>query len=146
MGDSWQPEDEEEDSKNRQRPRTTNLSGASFSSAEAFKPSELPLRAKNEKKAKKAKPQVEEGVMRLVNTFAAIPTPSQPLATIGQGGMPPSARCDIEALSGRMGRMETCVVNAAVMANSWPHKGVEGKRFNKPMVVDIDLPVWRDNG
>lgn len=35
-------------------------------------------------------------------------------------------------------RNETCVVNAAIMANSWPHKG--GKRFNAPIVVDLDLP------
>ncbi|KAL2268495.1 hypothetical protein VTJ83DRAFT_3341 [Remersonia thermophila] len=40
----------------------------------------------------------------------------------------------------RTGRLETCVVNAAIMATSWPHLG--GKRLNKPVVVDIDLPVW----
>ena len=39
----------------------------------------------------------------------------------------------------RRGRRETCVVNAAIMATGWPHR----KRFNKPIVVDIDLPVWR---
>ena len=64
-----------------------------------------------------------------------------PPATQGQGGVPPSRRCDLEALSGRMGRQETCVINAAMMASSWPH-GTGGKRFNKPIVVDIDLPVW----
>ncbi|KAK2765536.1 hypothetical protein FQN54_008390 [Arachnomyces sp. PD_36] len=47
---------------------------------------------------------------------------------------------DTEALLGRLGRKETCVVNASIMANSWPHKG--GKRFNAPIVVDLDLPVW----
>jgi hypothetical protein len=41
----------------------------------------------------------------------------------------------------RAGRRETCVVNCAIVANGWPHTG--GKRFNKPIVVDIDLPVWR---
>ncbi|KAK5124579.1 hypothetical protein LTR16_003521, partial [Cryomyces antarcticus] len=48
---------------------------------------------------------------------------------------------DVEALSGRMGRKETCVINAAIMAASW---GQSPKRFNKPIVVDIDLPVWED--
>ncbi|KAK4157520.1 Metallo-dependent phosphatase-like protein [Chaetomidium leptoderma] len=41
----------------------------------------------------------------------------------------------------RAGRRETCVVNCAIVASGWPHPG--GKRFNKPIVVDIDLPVWR---
>jgi hypothetical protein len=40
----------------------------------------------------------------------------------------------------REGRRETCVVNCAILATGWPHPG--GKRFNKPIVVDIDLPVW----
>ncbi|KAK4189106.1 Metallo-dependent phosphatase-like protein [Podospora australis] len=37
------------------------------------------------------------------------------------------------------GRRETCVVNCAIAATSWPHSG--GKRFHKPIVVDLDLPV-----
>lgn len=41
----------------------------------------------------------------------------------------------------RAGRRETCVVNCAIVANGWPHVG--GKRFHKPIVVDIDLPAWR---
>ncbi|EEH39646.1 ser/Thr protein phosphatase family protein [Paracoccidioides lutzii Pb01] len=36
------------------------------------------------------------------------------------------------------GRNETCIVNAAIMATNWPHRG--GKRFNNPLVVDLDLP------
>ena len=44
-------------------------------------------------------------------------------------------------LPGRRGRRETCIVNCAIVATSWPHRG--GKRFNKPIVVDLDLPVWR---
>jgi hypothetical protein len=36
---------------------------------------------------------------------------------------------------------ETCIVNAAIMASSY-HARAGGKRFNKPIVVDIDLPVW----
>ncbi|KAK0727438.1 Metallo-dependent phosphatase-like protein [Lasiosphaeria miniovina] len=41
----------------------------------------------------------------------------------------------------RMSRRETCIVNCAIMASNWPHAG--GRRFNKPIVVDLDLPVWR---
>lgn len=37
-------------------------------------------------------------------------------------------------------RRETCLVNAAIVATSWPFKG--GKRFNAPIVVDLNLPVW----
>jgi hypothetical protein len=62
-------------------------------------------------------------------------------AVRGQGGIPPSGRCDVEALSGRMARRETCVINAAMMASSWPHST---KRYNKPIVVDIDLPTWEE--
>ena len=62
----------------------------------------------------------------------------------GQGGIPPSGRCDMEALSGRMARRETCVINAAMMASSWPHKANNLKKYNKPIVVDIDLPTWEN--
>ena len=62
-------------------------------------------------------------------------------AVRGQGGDPPSGRCDMKALDGRMGRKETCVVNAAIMASSWPYKISAGRKYNKPIVVDIDLPV-----
>lgn len=37
-------------------------------------------------------------------------------------------------------RKETCIVNAAIMATSWPHPG--GKQFNAPIIVDLELPVW----
>lgn len=47
-------------------------------------------------------------------------------------------------LSGRKGPLlgegETCVVNAAIMKSSFPHVG--GKQFHKPIVVDVNLPVW----
>ncbi|CAH0038665.1 unnamed protein product [Clonostachys rhizophaga] len=63
--------------------------------------------------------------------------------TIGLGGDDPqSSRCDWEALGGRMGREETCIVNAAIMKSRYPHVG--GKQFNKPIVVDLDLPVWEE--
>lgn len=60
--------------------------------------------------------------------------------TQGRDSRKRGGRGDTEALSGRLGRKETCVVNASIMANSWPHRG--GKRFNAPIVVDLDLPVW----
>jgi len=41
----------------------------------------------------------------------------------------------------RRGRKETCVVNAAIMAAGW---GDSPKQFNKPIVVDVDLPVWTE--
>ncbi|KAF4993903.1 hypothetical protein FGRMN_6150 [Fusarium graminum] len=63
---------------------------------------------------------------------------------LGLGGDPASPRSDQMALIGRMGRRETCVVNAAIMKSRYPHIG--GKQFNKPIVVDLDLPVWEDNG
>lgn len=62
---------------------------------------------------------------------------------LGQGGDPRSGRSDSEALQGREGRLETCIVNAAIMASSYPYTGNAGQRYNKPIVIDIDLPVWR---
>lgn len=41
-------------------------------------------------------------------------------------------------------RKETCIVNAAIVATSWPHRG--GKQFNAPIVVDIELPEWDRRG
>jgi hypothetical protein len=81
------------------------------------------------------------GLSSITSHLLAVPAESLPPATRGQGGVPPSQSCDLEALSGRMGRQETCVINAAIMASSWPH-GAGGKKFNKPIVVDIDLPIW----
>ena len=49
----------------------------------------------------------------------------------------------MEALDGRIGRKETCIVNAAIMASSWPYKVNAGRKYNKPIVIDIDLPVWK---
>lgn len=63
---------------------------------------------------------------------------------VGYGGDPESdSSCDYEALAGRTGRKETCVVNAAIMKGSYPHS--EGKLFSKPIVVDLLLPVWQEN-
>ncbi|EEA27546.1 hypothetical protein TMatcc_004151 [Talaromyces marneffei ATCC 18224] len=47
-----------------------------------------------------------------------------------------------DAHANRRLRKETCIVNAAIMARSWPYIG--GKAFNRPIVVDINLPVWND--
>lgn len=84
----------------------------------------------------------EIGNSRVVSSLLAITPDHLPPATRGQGGVPPSQRCDLEALSGRMGRRETCIINAAIVASSWPHPG--GRKFNKPIVVDIELPVWEE--
>ena len=62
-------------------------------------------------------------------------------ATRGQGGSPPSGCCDLEALAGRRGRRETCVINASIMASSWPYKFKDNRKYNKPIIVDVDLPV-----
>lgn len=39
-------------------------------------------------------------------------------------------------------RNETCIVNAAIMKSKHPHIG--GKQYNKPIVVDVLLPVWEE--
>jgi hypothetical protein len=71
----------------------------------------------------------------------AVETTADPgIGVFGVGGDSRSARCDRQALQGRTGRKETCIVNCAIMANSYPHTG--GKKYNKPIVVDIDLPMW----
>ena len=58
-----------------------------------------------------------------------------------QGGMPSYGCCDL-ALKERLGKQETCIVNAAIMAFGWPRKGSGGKTYNKPIVVDVELPAW----
>ncbi|KAL8802511.1 MAG: hypothetical protein Q9182_003751 [Xanthomendoza sp. 2 TL-2023] len=56
---------------------------------------------------------------------------------------PTPASSNTEILGGPLGRKETCIINAAIMATSWPHKAVNGRgKYNKPIVVDIDLPTW----
>lgn len=83
-------------------------------------------------------------ISRITTALLAVPAETLPAAIRGQGGSPPSLRCDLEALSGRLGRSETCIINAAIMASSWPHNRSGGKKYNKPIVVDIDLPVWEN--
>ncbi|KAH6889810.1 Metallo-dependent phosphatase-like protein [Thelonectria olida] len=72
-------------------------------------------------------------------TFGSGNVDAQPSSPVGLGD-PTSPRRDQVALEGRMRRRETCVVNAAIMRSNWPHTG--GKSFNKPIVVDLNLPVW----
>ncbi|KAE8352027.1 Metallo-dependent phosphatase-like protein [Aspergillus coremiiformis] len=50
--------------------------------------------------------------------------------------------CPNDPLNSRANRRETCFVNAAILATSWPHRG--GKRFNSPIVVELELPTWRE--
>ncbi|KAI1825592.1 Metallo-dependent phosphatase-like protein [Xylaria intraflava] len=66
------------------------------------------------------------------------------IGTLGLGENPGSARSDGAALAGRLGRKETCVVNCAIQHSSYPHAGRGPRRLNKPIVVDLDLPVWGD--
>ncbi|KAF2757856.1 Metallo-dependent phosphatase [Pseudovirgaria hyperparasitica] len=46
---------------------------------------------------------------------------------------------NISAMAGREGKKETCIINAAICGTSW---GQGPRKFNKPIVVDLDLPVW----
>lgn len=91
-----------------------------------------------------SRPNSSSGLQLVSPHAVAAPADLLPRACRGQGGVPPSMRCDLEALSGRMGRKETCIINAAMMASSWPHSAGGGKKFNKPILVDIDLPVWEE--
>ncbi|KAI2607936.1 Metallo-dependent phosphatase [Hypoxylon sp. NC1633] len=65
------------------------------------------------------------------------------IGTRGFSGNPASARSDGKAFIGRLGRKETCVVNCALQASNYPHSGP--RSLHKPIVIDIDLPVWDDN-
>ena len=40
------------------------------------------------------------------------------------------------------GKRESCVVNCAILASNYPHVG--GKKFHKPVVVDLELPVCNE--
>ena len=64
------------------------------------------------------------------------------LSTSGQGG-PSSTMCvDQEALLGREGRLQTCVVNASyVPVRNLSRSHRAGRSFNKPVVVDMDFPL-----
>ena len=56
--------------------------------------------------------------------------------------LPSNSNTKLHSLNSlRLLRKESCIVNAAIMASSWPHRG--GKQFNAPIVVDIELPAWQ---
>jgi hypothetical protein len=79
-----------------------------------------------------------ETMKRPISPIPPAPTTQFP-ATQGQGEDSTGRRSDIEAWSGREGRAETCIVNASILGSSFPHP--TGKRFNQPVVVDLELPV-----
>ncbi|KAI2463416.1 Metallo-dependent phosphatase [Annulohypoxylon bovei var. microspora] len=93
-------------------------------------------------------PVAEESIMmtptKTQGVIGAMPEGASPgIGTRGLGRNPASARSDGPGLISRLGRKETCVVNCAIQAASYPHLGP--RRLHKPIVVDIDLPVWEDN-
>ena len=92
--------------------------------------------------ASSSDPTAGLGMSIVTAEVGAVPSVSLTPVTRGQGGIVPSRSCDLDALSGRLGRRETCIINAAIIASSWPYP-LGGKKFNKPIVVDIDLPVWK---
>ncbi|KAI8626259.1 Metallo-dependent phosphatase-like protein [Xylariaceae sp. FL1651] len=65
--------------------------------------------------------------------------------TLGLGEDPNSARSDQAALAGRLGRRETCIINCAIQATSYPHSSQGSRKLNKPIVVDLDLPIWEEH-
>ncbi|KAL7624910.1 hypothetical protein AAE478_004124 [Parahypoxylon ruwenzoriense] len=78
-----------------------------------------------------------------VSTMTTVSDGANPgIGTRGLRGNPASARSDGAVLAGRLGRRETCVVNCAIQATNYPHSGP--RKLNKPIVIDIDLPVWDD--
>lgn len=75
----------------------------------------------------------------------AMRTPTQLHSPLGESSLPkPSSDFAMDQRNepnrAKQTRSETVVINAAIMASSWPH-GNGGKKFNKPIVVDIDLPI-----
>ncbi|KAI1407628.1 Metallo-dependent phosphatase [Hypoxylon sp. FL1857] len=85
-----------------------------------------------------------KGAMTMeTNTRAILEGAFPGIGTRGLSGNPESARSDGSVLAGRLGRKETCVVNCAIQASSYPHSGP--RKLHKPIVIDIDLPVWEDD-
>ena len=62
-------------------------------------------------------------------------------STRGQAGWYVSICTDQEALLGREGRLETCIVNASyVPVRNLSRSHRAGRSFNKPITVDMDFP------
>jgi hypothetical protein len=59
----------------------------------------------------------------------------------GKNGLEAALLPDAEALDRRLRRKETCIVNAAIMTSKWSHGTGFVKLYNKPIAVDIDLPL-----
>jgi Icc-related predicted phosphoesterase len=57
--------------------------------------------------------------------------------------LPGQTMFNVEHQNPSFDRGQTCIVNAAIMSTSWPYQS-GSQRFNKPIVLDIDLPTWRD--
>ncbi|KAJ5677706.1 uncharacterized protein N7477_003339 [Penicillium maclennaniae] len=85
-----------------------------------------------------------EGFSCSLPASASPMSPSGVSAVSGQGCAPSVSAADTHGLDQALHtlRKETCIVNAAIVATSWPHRG--GKRFHAPIVVDLELPVWQD--
>ena len=63
--------------------------------------------------------------------------PASPVDAMPESEM--SYEYEIEVDGAPKGRNETCVVNACILANAFPYTG--GKKFNAPIMVDLDLPL-----
>ena len=85
-----------------------------------------------------------EGFSCSAPAYSSPMLPSRVSAVSGQGFAPSLGAADIHEIDHALQalRKETCIVNAAIVATSWPHQG--GKRFHAPIVVDLELPVWQD--
>ena len=62
-------------------------------------------------------------------------------ATHGEKDIATWVEHDLKAPSDRLETKETCIVNAAVMATSWPYESRHGSKYNKPIIINVDLPI-----
>ncbi|KAJ0419081.1 Metallo-dependent phosphatase-like protein [Aspergillus carlsbadensis] len=103
---------------------------------------------------KKAPRLDNEGLAGNTNTSPSMPFPpagkflvfppqshTEEQATGFSPQLRPAEAQDTGAEQLRAQRKETCIVNAAIMASGWPHRG--GRRFYPgPIIVDLELPAW----
>ncbi|KAK4181493.1 Metallo-dependent phosphatase-like protein [Triangularia setosa] len=118
-------------------PSTAGMSGGIPSDGQLLAPyvSCTPLSLQDSERRIVAGPTRLDGQCRLVRPGSGVA--SGP-ATLDDIQLPTSK--SQESNTSRRGRCETCIVNCAIVATNWPHTG--GRRYNKPIVVDFDLPVW----
>ena len=69
---------------------------------------------------------------------------SQNLSAAAGGPAAQSSVLDLESHKSEF--KETVIINAAIMASSWPYKGNGHRKYNKPIVVDISLPIQEARG